>query len=474
MVKHPIEAVVRPEPGSFRDPESRVFYAGDEVYRALSHEASENVEALRACGMLNDPRIVRTEAVEWAPTGALLPRTVASVVRHERIPFVTYPYEWTFSMLKDAALLQLDLMLVALEHDLILKDSTPFNVQFRGARPVFIDVGSFERLHQDELWVGYRQFCMLYLYPLLLQATKGTSFQPWLRGSIDGITPTEMRALMSFRDRFRRGVATNVFLHARLEQRDPASRAAIRSELGRPGFGKRVIQANVTRMRNLVSRMDWDPPKRVWVTYGEDNSYTDNDARRKDDLVRAIATSRSWPLVWDIGCNNGRHSRIAAEGAQCVVAIDADPGPVELLYRDLRDAGDSTILPLTMNVADPSPGLGWRGLERKPLPERGRPDLVLALALVHHVAISANVPVAEIVTWLASLGGALLVEFPSREDPMVQKLLGSKRTGLHPDYQREFFERCLHDAFDVHRSETLGSGTRTVYFASPRRRGDAS
>jgi SAM-dependent methyltransferase len=371
-------------------------------------------------------------------------------------------------MLKDAALLQLDLLLAALDHDLILKDSTPYNVQFAGARPVFVDVGSFERLRESELWVGYRQFCMLYLYPLLLQATKGVSFQPWLRGSIDGITPAQMRGLTTFRDRFRRGYLTHVFLHARLERRDAGERAGTKSMLKRPGLGKQLIRANVRKMRGLVGRLEWEPPRGVWVDYGDHNSYTDDDARRKDAFVREAATSRSWPLVWDLGCNNGRHARIAAEGARQVVAVDADPGPVELLYRELRDAGDEGILPLTTNVADPSPGLGWRGLERKPLLDRGRPDLVLALALVHHLAIGANVPLREVVGWLASLGGALVVEFPTREDPMVRRLLRPKRIGLHADYERDVFERCLHEAFDVRRTEQLGSGTRVLYFATPK------
>jgi SAM-dependent methyltransferase len=261
---------------------------------------------------------------------------------------------------------------------------------------------------------------------------------------------------------------TNVFLRARLEERDAGTPAGIKSELKHPGIGKQLVLANVRKMRKLVTRLEWHPPESVWVTYGEHNTYTKEDARRKDEFVRAIATSNSWPLVWDVGCNNGRHARIAAEGARHVVAIDADQGPVELLYRELRDAGDGKILPLTMNIADPSPGLGWRGLERKPLLERGRPDLVLALALVHHLAIGSNVPVMEIVDWLATLGGALVIEFPTREDPMVQKLLARKRKGLHTDYEREFFERCLHEAFDVRRSERLGSDTRILYFATPK------
>jgi SAM-dependent methyltransferase len=457
------------EPGSFRDPESRVFYAGDEVYRALSPDGLSDFEALRETGLLDDERVVHTEPAENAAAlRGLLVHEPAAVLRHERIPFVSYPYEWTFSMLKDAALVQLELLLAALDHDLVLKDSTPYNVQFKGARPVFVDVGSFERLREGEPWVGYRQFCMLYLYPLLLQAVKGVPFQPWLRGSIDGITPSQMRALLSLRDRFRRGLFTNVFLHARLERRYADRPEQTKQEVRRV-FKKELLVANVRKMRKLVERLSWDPPEGVWTAYGERNSYTDDDARRKDEFVRQVATGRDWKLVWDIGANNGRYSRIAAEGARTVVAVDADQGPVELLYRDLREERNEQILPLTMNLADPSPGLGWRGLERRALPERGRPDLVLALALVHHVAISANVPVKEIVDWLASLGSALVIEFPTREDPMVKKLLAPKREGLHPDYELDSFERTLGEAFEVERSERLRSGTRVLYFARPKR-----
>src|SRR3954464_15170446 len=161
------------EPGSFRDPESRVFYAGDDVYRALSADGLSDFEALEASGLLEGERVVRTERSDGVPAAReLLVHEPAAVLRHERIPFVSYPYEWTFSMLKDAALLQLDLLLDALDQDLVLKDSTPYNVQFKGARPVFVDVGSFERIRAGEPWIGYRQFCMLYLYPLLLQAVK--------------------------------------------------------------------------------------------------------------------------------------------------------------------------------------------------------------------------------------------------------------------------------------------------------------
>src|SRR5205809_3934748 len=187
-----------PEPASFRDPEARVVYsASGEVLRELSPRGREEWKALERTRFfrraLEDGRIVATEELE------------PGLLRHERLPFVSYPYEWPFEMLRDAALLQLSLLDEALDEGFVLKDGSPYNVQWRGSRPVFVDVGSFERLRQGEPWAGYRQFCALFLYPLLLQAWKGVPFNPWLRGSLEGIEPAALRGLLSFRDRRPRG-----------------------------------------------------------------------------------------------------------------------------------------------------------------------------------------------------------------------------------------------------------------------------
>jgi hypothetical protein len=470
------ETPTRPtlELGSFRDPESRVFYSGGDVYRSLSAEGLEDFKAVAATKFWEEYQgnggIVATELVEGT---ADLPETMvkasAGVLKHERIPFVSYPYEWPFSMLRDAALLQLDLTLAALEEDMILKDASPYNVQFKGAKPVFVDVGSFEKLRDGEPWAAYRQFCMLYLYPLLLQSVKDFDPRALLRGNIDGISPAQMRRLVSFRDRFRKGFYLNVFLHAKLEAKHADRGKEVKAEVKKAGFKKELIVANVRRMRKLVAGLEWNPPPGVWVAYGERNSYSDDDAKRKDEFVREVATSERWGLTWDIGCNNGRYSRIAAEGSDHVMSVDYDQGPIELLHRTLHEEGDEKILTLTMNLADPSPGLGWRGVERKPLWDRGKPDLLLALALIHHVTIAANVPVQEFVDWLATLETALVIEFPTREDVMVRTLLGPKREGLHPDYERENFERLLAEKFEIERSERLESGTRLLYFARPKR-----
>ena len=470
----PTEA--RVEPGSFRDRDSRVVVGADGVYRVLSERGAEDWRALASSPLLErltaDGSLIATEEVE-GPFGAahgtgLLAEPVAATLRHERVPFVSYPYEWTFGMLRDAALLELDLELQALEEGLTLKDATPYNVQFRGSAPVFIDVGSFERLREGEPWAGYRQFCMLYLYPLLLQAYRNVPFQPWLRGSIDGITPEEASNLFSLRDRFRRGVLTHVALHARLERRyGKREGGEVKEEMKKANFKPELIKSNVGRLRKLVGRLRWRAGDTAWTGYRRENTYSDEDADQKADFVREAVAAKGPGLVWDLGCNDGAYSRIAADQGGRVVAIDSDHATVEALYRSLRAEDDRRILPLVADLADPSPGLGWRGLERRPLEERGSPDLTLALALIHHVSITANVPVAEFLDWLRSLDAAIVIEFPKREDPMVHRLLSGKREGSNADYELGSFERALGERFEVERSVELPSGLRTLYLVHP-------
>jgi SAM-dependent methyltransferase len=461
----------RREPGSFRDPRSRVFYAGDIVLRALNEEGLADWEAFAATPsarqLFDAGKVIGTRLVSPDEIPEELRDDAAGVLRHERIPFISYPYEWPFGMLKDAALLQLELVRTALLDDFILKDSSPYNVQWRGTQPVFIDVGSFERLSPGEPWIGYRQFCMLYLYPLLLQAARDVSFHPWLRGSTEGITPQQCRNLLSLRDRIRRGVFTHVYLHAKLDRRYADTSRDVKSELKSAGFRKELILANVRGLERMIRRLEWQPSSSAWTEYGTTHSYSERDAAQKEEFVLSAARARPWRLVWDLGCNDGRFSRIAAANADHVVAVDGDPVVAERLYRELKQERSATILPLTMDIVDPSPSLGWRGQERRTLAERGTPDLTLCLALVHHVAITGNVPVGEFVAWLRSLDTWLVIEFPTPDDPMVKRLLAAKRERTHADYDRSGFERALADAFEIEKSVELSSGTRVLYLARP-------
>ena len=292
------------DPGSFRDPESRVLVGADGVYRVLSERGREDWRALAESATFarftEAGSLVATEECDAAaiPAGfasnggagaaleSALDGGVAGVLRHERIPFVSYPYEWSFAMLRDAALLQLDLLLSALDDGLILKDASPYNVQWRGARPAFVDIGSFERAREGEPWAGYRQFCSLNLNPLLLQAYKGIPFQPWLRGSIDGIPPADADRCFSLRDHFRRGVLTHVHLHARLERRNAARAGAeVKRELRDASFKTELIKANASRLRKLVARLDWRPGTSTWSGYRDANTYTEATAQRKAAFV---------------------------------------------------------------------------------------------------------------------------------------------------------------------------------------------
>jgi hypothetical protein len=472
MSASPTTPASRLEAGSFRDPESRVFYTGGEVFRALSGPGLADWEKLKSSGLYDelakDGRLVATEQVAEADVPASLAGEWAGVLRHEVIPTISYPYEWSFSQLKDAALLQLDLLLESLKRDMILKDSTPYNVQFRGAKPTFIDIGSFEQLRPGEPWVGYRQFCMLYLYPLMLQAYKGVSFQPWLRGSLEGITPADMSALMSG-SKTKKGVPIHVSLHARMEKKHAGKSEQVKTDLNKAGFKKELIVANVTKLKKTIQKLSWDPDaEAVWVEYGTKNSYQGTETDEKKDFVRTAAATQRWPRVWDLGANDHRFSLIAAEHADHVVSVDGDEGIVDVVYRKLRDEGRTDITSLVMSLTDMSPDRGWDHRERRTLEARGEPDLILILALIHHICITGNVPVNVYLDWLRKLDAALVIEFPTPDDVMVKTLMSGKREGLHLDYTRENFERLLGERFDVERTEVLSGGTRVMYFAKPR------
>jgi hypothetical protein len=301
----------------------------------------------------------------------------------------------------------------------------------------------------------------------MLQAYKDLPFHGALRGSLDGIEPHDARALFAG-ERFRKGVMSNVLLHARLESRYAAADGGeVKRDLKRAGFGKELLAANFGKLEKLVGRLAWEPGETAWTGYGDDNSYDDDAAAAKAAFVREAAARRRSRLAWDIGCNDGRYARIAAESADVVVALDADHATVEGLYRRLREERREDILPLVVDVCDPSPDLGWRGRERASLERRGTPELALCLAVVHHVCITGNVPVRELVDWLRSLEATVVVEFPDRSDPMVERLLGGKREGSNPDYDRAAFEAALAERFEIERSAPV-SETRTIYEARPR------
>lgn len=457
------------EPGSFRDRHGRIIYSQGSVYRGISEQAFQNWDTLDSSiffhKAIQQGKIVQTEKIE---INKLTDRSIgngwAAVLKHQTIPFISYPYEWSYGMLKDAALLQLELLESAVAEDMTMKDATTFNIQWIGTQPIFIDIASFEKLLLGTPWTGYRQFCEMFLYPLMLQAYKDIPFHPWLRGSIDGINPEEFNKLISLRDFFKRGIFIDVYLQSKLQAKYAQANRQVKDEIRTSGFRKEMITANIRRLKKIISNIQWKRIKSEWANYATDNSYTDSDSERKAAFVREVVQTKPFNLVWDLGSNTGRFSRIAAEKAKYVIAMDSDHLAVERLYQELKKEGNQNILPMVMNLADSSPNLGWRGLERKSLIKRGRPDLTLCLALIHHMVISANIPVSEFVDWLASLGSDLIIEFVTKEDPMVIFLLRNKED-QYTDYELDYFERSLMTKFKIRKREALASGTRYLYHA---------
>jgi hypothetical protein len=465
LLATPVDAAF--DPGSFRDRESRVFVHDGDVYRALSETALRRWSLISERPFFQQASDAGEIVGTWRAEESALPALPgddiwAAVLRHDRIPIISYPYEWCFGMLRDAALLQLSLLERALADDVTLQDATPYNIQFQGVKPTFIDVGSFIPHEPGQAWAGYRQFCQLQLYPLMLQAYRGIDFHPWLRGRIDGIPPGQMARMLSRRDWLRKGTLTHVVLHAALEGKLEGERRSASKDLSRGGFQKDMIVANVRGLRRIIGRMRWNERRSTWSEYDAKSDPVRFDSDAKEEFVRRV--SREFPptLAWDLGCNRGRYSRIVAETGANVIAMDNDHWTIEQLYRQLVAERQERVLPLVMNVADPSPGLGWLGVERRPLLSRGKPDLVLALAVIHHLVIRENIRLADFVSWLGECGRRLVIEFVDRADPQVVSLLKNRSDGC-PDYSREQFDRALAESFEVVERADLPSGTRTLF-----------
>jgi len=457
--------------GSFRDRDGRIYSHGDRIIRGISANALAEFKKLESTafytrflqnGQLVESKLLKPENVQLSPE---IMQQWAGFIEHRRIPVITYAYEWTFSMLRDAALLQLDLLEAALQEGMTLKDASPYNIQFDGGKPVFIDIASFETLPAGAPWAAYRQFCEMFLFPLMLQAYKGIHFQPLMRSGIDGVGVQTAAKLFGFRDRLRAGVFSHVWLQAKLDRRYGNTQQNVRSDLKKAGFNQAMILANVRKLGKLIKKLSWQGEDSEWGGYEEFHNYSKSDHRLKEMFIHDSVAGSEAGVVWDIGCNTGQFAKIAAQHADYVLAMDLDHFTVERLYRDTRETGIKNILPLVQNIADPSPDWGWRNRERLDLSKRIRPDMVLCLALIHHVVISANVPMEEFVSWLAELSDQVVIEYVSRSDDKVKALLRNK-DDRYSDYSRTELEKHLGKYFRIVRQQAMESGNRYLYWCA--------
>lgn len=450
-------------PGSFRDPDARVLAGGGErVLRVLSPAAAALDERLRASGVVGelerDGLLITSRRAEGP-----VPDGWAAVVESPRLPFVNYPYEWSFGMLRDAALLTLTLTERALERDVAIKDASAYNVLFEGAEPVFVDLGSLAAYEADTAWIAYGQFCDHFLAPLLLESYKGVRFQPLLRASLNGIAiGSQLAPLLSARDLLRPGVLLHVRARAALDRRAEGLDTAARRAVRRASVPKQAVLHNLRALRAIIARLE-SRCASIWAGYDDANTYDQPAIARKTAFV-ATAAERTGGgrLAWDMGANTGRYSRVLAEHYRCVVALDADAGAVDRLHAELRGSAHARrILPLVMDLADPSPPRGWHGREREGLWQRGRPELAVYLALVHHVCIGQGVPLDDFLELVRDTSAAAVVEFVAADDPMSQALLASKVV-MHPGYDLPSFRALAAQRFRILAEEAL-TPTRQLF-----------
>lgn len=467
--------IVNADFGSFRDPAGRVYTTSDgRILRGLNKEATAHCKQLLQQSFFQkwaaDGKVVKTAIATDADLSAfVLADGWDGVFEHAAIDFISYPYEWTFSMLKDAALLQLELLETSMKNGWTIKDATPYNIQWRGANPIFIDILSFVPVKKPEPWLAYRQFCMLFLYPLMLKAHLDIDFNRFLRADLDGLAPTEAALFFRGWRRFLSGVIAHVHFPATVE------RSIIRHERNRLPAKKRTVKPQteamifglVQSMFGLVSKLNLKSRHSAWSHYESACSYGDDDRQAKRRFIERNAACRQRQLVWDLGANTGEFSNICAQYADTVVAADGDIDTVERLYLREKQSAKGNILPLVLNLANLSPGQGWGGVERAAFDRRRRPDLVLCLALAHHLRISANIPMSLFLDWLQSLRADVIVEFVGREDEMTKKLLLNKKE-QYADYNLIAFEEDVHKRFIVKDTLLLKDGMRKLYFLEPR------
>jgi hypothetical protein len=451
--------------GSFRDPSGFVYTRDGTLYRQVNKSFRQQFDAFLTSGLYQ----------ELAGAGLLVPhRQVGlelsatndayTVLQPERIDFISYPYEWSFGQLQDAADLTLELQERALAHGFTLRDSSAYNVQFQQGRPVFIDTLSFEPLEEGQPWVAYKQFCEHFLLPLTLMSQRDVRFGMLLRTYPDGI-PLDLGSSMLHR---RSWLSLSTFIHIHLHAlaQSRYSSTAVKSAAKGRQMSRNSLVTLVKNLRRAVRGLTWGASGTEWADYTTDNNYSATAAQAKREMVVAHLRSVGVRRVWDLGANTGEYSRAAREAAPSVVSFDIDPAAVERNYRRVREEKETGILPLLLDLTNPSPALGWANHERLALEERGPADAILALALIHHLAIGHNLPLERIAAYFSRLGRHLIIEFVPKSDSQVQRLLLS-RPDIFPSYTKEGFEEAFSRYYQIRSAAPIEGSERWLYLMSP-------
>jgi hypothetical protein len=452
---------------SFRDPSGRVFESDGVLYRSVASSYRPHYDALFSSGLYES----------LTSSGLLVPHEevdpdigratdVYRVIRPERIPFISYPYEWSFSALKDAALATLRIQSTALDHGMSLKDASAFNVQFRNGEPVLIDTLSFEIYEEETPWAAYRQFCQHFVTPLALMSYVDVRLGLLAKLYVDGIPLDLGSNLLPRRSRFSIGTKLHIHSHAKSMQKHSHAGVGVREMKGR--FSRRAFRGFIDSLTSTIKSYQWQPSGTEWADYySEADHYSHESLEVKKRVVATYLDELRPSLVFDLGANTGVFSRLASERGALTVSLDADPAVVEVNYRKMVANDEDDLLPLVFDLTNPSPGIGWANAERDALDRRGVADVGMALALIHHLVIGNNVPFALLASYFSSLCRSLIIEFVPKDDPKVQGLLAS-REDVFGDFNEKSFEEAFEEHFAIGRRTEISGTGRSIYLMTRR------
>ncbi len=456
-------AEYRHHPASFRDPSGFIFFADGKYYRQVNRSYAKNYDLLTASGLytkLSEEKILVPHDIidknfqlsgDWYKT--LLP---------QQLSFISYPYEWCFDQLKDAALLTLSIMQTAMKYGMILKDATPFNVQFEKGRPIFIDTLSFEKYDATKPWIAYRQFCECFLFPLLLGHYLQSDAQKLLSIYPDGIPVSLVSKSLPMRSRLSLIVWLHVLLQDSVNKKTSAKKITTH-------FSKEKLERLIAHLQSSIQSLHLKPSARsTWNHYYDETILSNQYLGQKEKIFRALLMDLEFKTALDLGCNNGYFSKILGDMQISVVAVDFDGPCINQLYLSEKERPESNILPLCIDLTNPSAAIGLRNRERTSFIERAQSDAVIALAIVHHLVLSKNIPMHDVALLLAELTKKILiVEFVPLHDPKAQQLIENKIV-YHQPYDTNHFEVCLAKYFDIERKEII-SGTDRILYRMKRR-----
>lgn len=449
---------------SFRDPNGVVFVREGSVYRQVNNAYREDYDHLMTSGLYT--ALVKQELLiphEEVDVNNAIAEDAYKILKPTPIPFISYPYEWCFSQLKDAALMTLKIQKLSLEHGMTLKDSSAFNIQFLNGKPIFIDTISFEKYREGQTWDAYKQFCQHFLAPLALMHYRSVHLNKLFQVYIDGIPLDLASSLLPLRAWARFTLWMHIFIHAKSQQRYGDKPV----KMGKRKMNRFSFLGLIDSLETAIKKLKWNPKGTEWSDYYTDTNYSKNALEHKKQLVEKFLTESQPNSVWDLGANTGLFSRLASARKIQTVAFDIDPAAVEKNYRQCRKEKEAFILPLLLDLTNPSANIGWHSQERVSFVDRGPVDLALALALIHHLAIANNIPLGRIAKFFSHISKWLIIEFIPKDDTQVNRLI-QVRKDIFNTYTQESFEREFKLYFDILHIEDIKDTRRVLYLMKVR------